>query len=207
MNTKKHKHKFDTFKHKYIYHLSLCYKMETENILIYPHHSKFNPQKFPNFKLPKIIGYFSLDKDRNFVPNASNLKYIRMPNNKRIQYDLNLGYENVQHKPDGLNEKINHLLRFIVQNKKKLLNEVRVLNFDVVCFRGLLRLLLCTPYEDKENWSILVTRYKGVLYLCGHDTDKKIAWRQSITAKLKKILSYGFKFEQYLLTGKVKKNN
>lgn len=177
--------------------------MTTENRLIYPHHSNYNPQKFPNFKLPKIIGYFNVDKNRKFVIDSFNCKYLKIPIKTPVHLNLNLGYECVQHKPDELDEKIDQLLRFIVHNKNKLVNSEGNVNVDVVCFRGLLRVLLCTPFEDKDSWSILATKYKGVLYLCANETEEHKAWRQNKTDELQKILSYGFKFEQYLLSGKL----
>ena len=60
---------------------------------------------------------------------------------------------------------------------------------------------MCSPYEQYEDWIILATKYKGRIYLCQKETEKK---RQAVEAesdKQKKILSYGYKFEQFVLSG------
>lgn len=167
------------------------------------------PKKFPDISKPEIVGYFSVNKERCYIPDARNCKYIkRTVFDRQQKLDLNDGYEKVVHKPDNcVEEKINHLLRFIVRNLDKFqakssdeFNE-EVLSINVVCFRGLLRLLMCTPYEYRDNWSILATKYKGTIYLCALETDERKSQRQNESSEMKRILSYGFKFEQYMMSG------
>lgn len=164
-------------------------------------------KQFPSYKKPNIVGYFSVDGDRNYMPTGINCKYVKMPKpGTRVQFDLNEGYQRVIKKPpSAANEKLDHLLTFISQNLSKLTSHddttVQKLTADIVCFRGLLRLLMCTPYEDKDGWSILASRYQGTIYLCAHETDENRQNRESQTDQLKKILSYGFKFEQYMMSG------
>lgn len=186
----------------------------TKNTYLSPRDTE-KPQHFPSVSEPKIVGAFSIDGQRRYLSDRRNCKYLyKHFHPESVQYDLNEGIESVIRKPDlcSQEEKINHLLHFISENIKSLRenNEnpnTKFLSADVVCFRGLLRLLMCTPYEFRESWIVLATKYKGTIYLCAKETDKKVDERLNQTANMKTILSYGFKFEQFLLTGKLQLNN
>lgn len=172
------------------------------------------PRSFPSFSVPRIIGSFSLDGNRAYVPDTRNCKYIRK-SYMGLQFDLNKGYENVIHKSSQCdNEKLDHILRFIVENMPKLENSTgfsentdrnvqkKKLNVDFVSYRGLLRLIMCTPFESRDPWIILASKFMGTIYLCAVETESKKLERLNATDNTKKNLSYGFKFEQYMLTGK-----
>lgn len=168
------------------------------------------PRSFPSFTVPEIIGSFSLNENRAYISDASNCKYLRKKNLERpLHFDLNKGYENVIHKSDECNnEKLDHMLRFIIENLPKLEDsngkvscQLKKLNVDFVCYRGLLRMIMCTPYENRDSWIILASKFMNTIYLCALETDTKKHERLNETEKTKRILSYGFKFEQYMLTG------
>lgn len=163
------------------------------------------PKSFPSFSSPKIVGSFSVDGNREYIPDARNCKYLRKKNlNEPLRFDLNVGYENVIHKSEQCqNENLDHILRFIKENAAKLLDgQTRRLDVDFVCFRGLLRLIMCTPYENRDPWIILASKFNGTIYLCAMETERKRHERLNENDTTKRILSYGFKFEQYMLTGK-----
>lgn len=184
----------------------------TKNTYLSPKYTE-NPPQFPSISQPKIIGSFSLDENRQYIADARNCKYVYSKyQSDRVCYDLNEGMEQVIRKPElCTEEKITHLLEFILRNKEKLRNisnvtENRILSTDFVCFRGLLRLIMCSPYERRDPWSILATKYKGTIYLCDLETEKKRTDRMNQTEASKRICSYGFKFEQYILSGKFSQN-
>lgn len=167
------------------------------------------PPTFPTISKPFIVGHFSVNEQRQYIADASNCKYVtRFDPNQRISFDLNHGFDRVVHKIDeAADEKLNHLLMFISQNIPKLLDRTETKRMtkpfatDVVCFRGLLRLLMCTPYENRDRWIILATKYRGTIYLCAQETEEHRRDRQNESHETKRILSYGFKFEQYIMTG------
>lgn len=177
----------------------------------YRNFDRYGPRK--RITKPFIIGYFSVDQNRQFIPNQSNCKYLKLPpSDQPVHFNLNEGYELVKHKPESAeNEKLDHILKFIVSNLKKLIAAVdtnrkcaeKFLDFDFICFRGKLRMLMCTPYEFRDGWSLLATKWKGNIYLCEFETDKDKVKRQTQTAESKKICSYGFKFEQFVMSGKL----
>lgn len=173
------------------------------------------PKSFPSFSVPKIIGSFSLDANRSYISDARNCKYLRKPNQSPLHLDLNEGYEHAVHKTNHSDdEKLDHILRFILKNKSNLEDSIvfpqdtkaniqhKKINVDFVCYRGLLRIIMCTPYENRDPWIILASKFKGTIYLCALETEHKKLERVSATDNTKRILSYGYKFEQYMLTGK-----
>lgn len=173
---------------------------------LYPQQTEV-PANFPSISKPEIVGYFSVDENRQFIADLSQCKFIAPADpNQRVNFDLNHGYENVVRKNENCNEKLDHLLQFINQNIPILRNPVenprKVLAIDVVCFRGLLRALMCMPYENREPMIILATNYRGTIYLCAQETEQRKHERMSQNEMQKRILSYGFKFEQYLMCGK-----
>lgn len=172
------------------------------------------PRNFPSLSQPKIVGSFSVNSIRQYLPDAQNCKYVYKNYKNHRPFDLNAGIDQVIRKPEScIDEKIAHLLEFIVRNKQRLKNQnnrtddtrggngANILSTDFVCFRGLLRLLMCTPYEFRDGWIILATKYKGTIYLCAEETAKQKTERENVSEEMKRIFSYGFKFEQFILTG------
>lgn len=162
------------------------------------------PREFPSISKPTIVGHFSIDGKREYKSDARNCKYLwnGWHQSGRVGFDLNLGYENAIHQPDN-DVKLDQMLRFILENSQKLSDEESQLRYQFVCFRGLLRLIMCTPYDNNvsKSWIILATKYRGTIYLCAQETDIHRRSRESETKDQKRFCSYGYKFEQYLLTG------
>jgi RAT1-interacting protein len=59
---------------------------------------------------------------------------------------------------------------------------------------------MSTPYEPREAWIVLATRYKNTIYLCAEETQLKKAEKARRTEKDKKFMRYGFKFESCILS-------
>lgn len=155
-----------------------------------------NIRPFPKFTKPMLEGAFSVDKDRNFEDSFSNLKYLKVPS--KVNFDLNKGDDTYVDKPSSAaNEQISQLLTFILHHKEMMSRQLKP---DFVCFRGLLRLLMSTPYEAKEPWIVLATKFKDTIYLCGEETQLKKAEKLRQTPRDIKFMRYGFKFESYILS-------
>jgi RAT1-interacting protein len=148
---------------------------------------------FPNFGRPTVIGYIGLE----------NLKYARTVHNKRVNFDLNVQLENAIHKPDGLDVKLNDLLQFLLEHEARLniSCESKLQNAKFFCYRGLMTLVAGTPYENKEPWKIVAMLFKGNIYLCARDTEEKKRRVRNMTPDERKWTSWGYKFEQYMLSG------
>ncbi|KAJ6643019.1 Decapping and exoribonuclease protein [Pseudolycoriella hygida] len=171
-----------------------------------PNYRNYNRyERCKNITKPYILGCFSVDQNLQFIPDYSKCQYLKLPpSNGNIHFDLNEGYENVQHKPQkeyGI--KLDHILKFISLNLETLYSnepKQKLLKYDIICYRGKLRMLMCTPYEFKEGWSLCVTKWKGNIYLCEFETERAKARRLGVTEQSVKICSYGFKFEQFMMS-------
>lgn len=165
---------------------------------------------FPEFTRPKNVGSFSLDIHRNYVNDYSELRYLSMPpeastsGSCKVNFDLKRGVSRVVEKDEeSIRQKmLDDLLRWILQERKAEHKNIidhqhplRPLLVEFVCYRGLLTLLIATPYECQENWIILATRFQNSIYLWQLKESKK--QNGSIAVQKEKSI-WGFKFEQYL---------
>lgn len=80
-------------------------------------------RNFPSFNKPEAVGYFSLNGvTRNYSEDLYQLKYFKDINKKQVNFDLNHGLNQVIRKPSNLNEKLDFILRWIINNHKKILD-------------------------------------------------------------------------------------
>jgi len=174
--------------------------------------------KFPVFQLPKLLGSFSLDFSRKYLNDNSQLRYISLPGygtetTWKVRFDLTAGVEQAIEKDNEAiqNHMLDDLLTWIVQ-ERKLKNPALVDNqssqqqikgIDFVCFRGLLTLIITTPYENANpdnSWTLVATRHQNVIYLWQIKNDEaKQSFRRNPMQQQMSI--WGFKFEQYLCAG------
>ena len=76
--------------------------------------------KFPYFRQPKEIGFLSLDINRKFSGDKSQLKYyVKPPDFKNVAFDLKIGYKEMIRKDENSEEYINDILRWILTNLEK----------------------------------------------------------------------------------------
>lgn len=123
------------------------------------------------------------------------------PERERVRFDLNRGVRKaVKAIPSKSEERLDHLLRGLMLNRQKFAveGELRSLHTDIVCFRGLLTTVLCSPYERREGWEVHVARWRGTLYIMQVDTEQKKSSRNEETERQRTMSSWGFKFEQYM---------
>ncbi|XP_045212578.2 decapping and exoribonuclease protein-like [Mercenaria mercenaria] len=96
--------------------------------------------------------------------------------------------------------------------------EPRTLNTNFVCRRGLLAKVMCTPYEEREDWIIAVVLHNGTYYLNEIETEQKKQDKAKMAEQKKQnearmteqkkqdearitddeMCCWGSKFEQYL---------
>lgn len=158
-----------------------------------------------------FLGDFSLDERRHFCHDQRNLHFIPVDwaGAKKVNFDLNVAMDKVTRKnyEETKMEKLDRMLQWILSNTAKFHTResagktLQCLSTDFVCFRGLLTQLLCTPYEDREGWIVCATRFRDTIYLCAYDTPERKAQREGETDMQKKMSSWGYKFEQYMIDG------
>ncbi|XP_026764261.1 decapping and exoribonuclease protein-like [Galleria mellonella] len=149
-------------------------------------------KSFPHFERPKIIGYIGIE----------NIKFAKHLNNGEVRFDLNLHLDKAKHRPQHLDVKLTDLLIFLKDHKTRLGYPLEnALNKAIFyCYRGLMTCIACTPYENKEPWKIVVILYKGNIYMCARDTEESYTRKHNMTEKDKRFTSWGYKFEQFLLS-------
>ena len=181
---------------------------------------RVHDKKFPFFRRPRIIGGFSVDADRKFVSDRSQMRFFcpeKLKNSsqagssyKRVNWDLNHGYDNVIRKDQNFkkDEAISFMLKWILQNKSTFqvinpqTNEtmpLTMLSTDFVCFRGLLTTIMCSPYEKRDGWQIFAVKHKGTIYLRQMDTEAQLKAEANKSEHQMRMCSWGYKFEQYVV--------
>jgi RAT1-interacting protein len=60
--------------------------------------------------------------------------------------------------------------------------------------RGILTKIFCSPYAD-DSWELLVTFYKGTLYIMEHETEERKKSAYGSTEKDKLMSYWGYRFE------------
>ncbi|XP_076279190.1 decapping and exoribonuclease protein-like isoform X2 [Lasioglossum baleicum] len=151
------------------------------------------------FTKPQIVGSYSIQGDRSYCSDLSQLKYYKEPENVYFNLDDNPP-ANVQIE----NEKLDFLLRWMSDNFDQIKVQhsdnatKRWLEPEIVCYRGLLTTLFSTPY-DTEGWIVCASKFRGTIYLCGFDSDAKKLRISRETSYQKKCCSWGHKFEEYML--------
>ena len=80
-------------------------------------------REFPVYKQPVEVGFFSLDLKRNFFNDSRQLRYYVDPG-RNPQLNLRDGYrDRYVKRNDGVKEKLDHILRWILENRAKLSSE------------------------------------------------------------------------------------
>lgn len=127
-------------------------------------------KKPTTFGVPKIRGCYSLDSERNYHPDLSQLRYLVIPRERNARFNLNKGFEQFVDKSPTFDqdEKIDHLLKFIETHFDQLKTPNgegdKVLPFDFVCLRGALLRTMMAPFTN-EDWTICAICLKGTIYL------------------------------------------
>ncbi|XP_051877775.1 decapping and exoribonuclease protein [Pristis pectinata] len=168
--------------------------------------------RFPDYRQPVEIGCFSLDSHRQLFNDDRQLKYCRMPSNKKPHFDLRDGFKDRYIKRnDDIKEKLDHILRWILLNKHKfptLAAEdgspavTNQLHTDFITWRGHLTKILTTPYENREGWLMAVSLFNGTYYMSEVETEEARRQRQQRTEQQEELMYGGYKFEQYLCADK-----
>ncbi|XP_076075179.1 decapping and exoribonuclease protein-like [Mytilus galloprovincialis] len=186
---------------------------ETENksVSFRTHPTNRFDRKPPVFRKPNEIGNYSVDKNRLFNTNRSNMKYFIPPRNpNNVNFDLTIGYKEMIRKDESKKEYLDFILRWILCNKSKFQLQTkdgnnqnnRDLHTDFICWRGLLTKLLCTPYENRDDWLIAITKYNNTIYMCEFETEHRKKNKADMTERQDEMSCWGWKFEQYVTADK-----
>lgn len=158
---------------------------------------------FPDIKKPQPIGFYSINANRDYEPNDHQLRYFKLPNKNEMPLDLNAGLEMAIKKPESASDEgLDSILKFIYDHHQKIFAPAGcpVSPPEFVTWRGILRLIMCTPYEHRQDWCLHVTRFNNTFYLMQRETANDKYRRSKETEQQKTFMAYGFKYEQYCLS-------
>ncbi|XP_006820314.1 decapping and exoribonuclease protein-like [Saccoglossus kowalevskii] len=193
-------------------------KVNREPVSYSPKTLQSNPAlydgNFPYFRQPREIGCFSLDIDREFHNDARQLRYYFPPDDtKRVKFDLTKGYEKYIKRDDDVKERLDILLKWVLANREKFnlhkkpetKEEIHTqkdgnLHTDFITWRGHLTKILCTPYENREDWKMAVSLFNGTYYISEVETEESRDRRKNMTSAHKEMTYWGYKFEQYVVS-------
>lgn len=78
---------------------------------------------FPVYKQPVEVGCFSLNSERSFFNDDRQMRYYAEPD-RNPDFDLRDGYrDRYVKRDDSVKEKLDHLLRWILANRLKLISQ------------------------------------------------------------------------------------
>ncbi|KAJ3340672.1 Dom-3 Z [Gonapodya sp. JEL0774] len=153
--------------------------------------SSYKTAQPPQFQQPKELSHYSLDENRTYKPDASELRqYAPMD----TSIPLTDGYERYKARDSSVPEHLDTLLRTV--KNEGLLEHLRTKpGVSLVTWRGIMTKILTAPYDNREHWILRVTRHKGIFYIEEQLTSAKIEREQNMSRQ-ELLQSYmGYRFE------------
>lgn len=165
----------------------------------------FSRDHFPSFSKPKLIGFFSVGAKRNYMNDYSQLKYINKIPLGKVSYDLNHNITSALKRIES-EEKLKFLLEYFKDHKEAFnvfeKSEIPLKDVPFMCYRGLLREMSALPYTNQETFRFSACLFRGVIYLHSLKTPEAVAKKANTTEREKTMCAWGYKFEQYIVSGK-----
>lgn len=161
--------------------------------------SKSNVQRtnYVSLSKPTITGFMSVDAKRHYHPDLSQLKFLNSVINGPTSLNLNHNIDAaIKRTTDNNNEKIDLLLRFIIDRKQLLMNHI-----DFITYRRTLISIMCSAFYIKEPITIEACSYKDSIYLLSVESQEEIFRKRCRPKDVEKYCAWGYKFEQFLLSG------
>ncbi|XP_069989046.1 decapping and exoribonuclease protein [Penaeus vannamei] len=155
----------------------------------------------PHLGTPSVIGNYSIDGNREFGYDRSMLQFLQrkyLPETKmNVHLDLNKGHQDTVEYKGNSQESFENFLQWVFSNQDDLKSDKTSsrLSADVLCMRGLLKKIMKTPYNPREPWTILVTGFKGTLYMVNWKPYSEDKEENEVP---KNVGFWGHKFEQYM---------
>ena len=177
-----------------------------------PKQSKWNGALL---RQPTKLGSYCVKKTpegRSYDEGESELRVLEIPKNpKHIRFDLNDGYVRLAEGGEvlcaNLKEEpaLKELSTWILKNKhtfqlKSNVETKCLLNTDFVTYRGVFTRIMTTPYENREDWLICATKFKGTIYMCLFMSEKKREDEMTRGDTLNLMCHGGLRFEEYIST-------
>jgi len=171
--------------------------------------SRTTDKNVGKFNRPRKVGHFSVDGERKFRDDDSQLRYFAPPVNrfgqpmKKPNFNLSMGMDdpNNVYKDEKLFEGLDNLLKWCVAHWDQVCGE-GLTQPNVMTWRGVLTKIMNCPYDNNTKWNICAIKYKGTIYLAEYKTDEQHAQQEQLPKWIKRTMYWGRKVENYLTSPK-----
>ncbi|CAF1028967.1 unnamed protein product, partial [Adineta ricciae] len=168
------------------------------------HWSKYHGRNI-SFYL-KDIGYFSTADRSDANRCREDFRYLkrliydiddtRQLKQLNIEFDLNIGSAYLN--PAEPSTSLDALLWWISRHKTTVVNKKGRFIFDFVGWRGTIRKIMSSLFNQETDWRIAVIRYRGAHFFHVVHTETELAIEFGQTPIEKRMCYWGHKFEDYL---------
>ncbi|KAK0720843.1 rai-1 [Lasiosphaeris hirsuta] len=156
--------------------------------------ARFAGQSEP-VKRPKEFACFSYDKDHQYHPGDSSLKWYYPPT---LGTDLSNGFEKFIKHDDSADEHLDSLLKTIETHEKKTNKQI---DAHIVTWRGILTKIMAAPFEDRDGFEMNATFYRNSIFIEENHKCKEASrreqdnqtWKSPIPQEVMQF--WGYKFE------------
>ena len=165
----------------------------------------FFDDKSPEFQT-KIIGSYSIDKDQNYLPDRSQLKFFSTSTaeskSHKIDWDLNHGSPAIDYQPM---KDISKICEWLMKHKDE---DENFIFPDFVCSQNLCSFLMALPYEMEKSgmgsklytdWQFYAFKYEGTMYIREVPTEEKVNYEKNKNEQHKKKTDWGYRFKNFAL--------
>ncbi|KAJ3322384.1 Dom-3 Z [Boothiomyces sp. JEL0866] len=132
-----------------------------------------------SYSMPKEICHFSYDGNRQLLLSSKEALSKYSP--QSLPYNLYHGYPDDYIQRDDVEEYLDALLKSIQAEKLEK-------KPSFVTWRGIMTLLVCTPYQQREDWELKASLVDGTIYLM-QVKEPSVQKDQQVNTY------YGYKFE------------
>lgn len=171
-----------------------------KNKVPYNQHLQHNHHKV--LGRPLIIGYMSVDGNRQYCSDLSQLKFLNNNSNISTSLDLNHSIDAaIKRSTDENNEKIDLLLQFLLHQNQYISSFYKGEGLDFITYRRTLISVMCSAFTSSEPLIVKACLFQDKIYLCSVESAQELLRRQARTKDEEMYCAWGYKFEQYLLSG------
>lgn len=158
-----------------------------------------------SFSSRRIIGFYSVGPEKNFLDNCSQMKYLNKIPPRHVNFDLN-------HNVDSWikilsDEKLKFILSFFKNHREEFDvfddSQIALENVPFVCCRSLLKDFCIMPYYKINPLRFTACLFRGVIFLHYLDPEEYLDRERKSTNKTRKTIKWGVQLEQYLLSSKL----
>ncbi|KAI5634796.1 RAI1 like PD-(D/E)XK nuclease domain-containing protein [Phthorimaea operculella] len=138
--------------------------------------------------VPYVVGYMSVDVNREYHPNLSELKFVNHIPRGRVSLNLDYNVNNaIKRTTDDNDEKIDLLLKYLLDRNEP--------TPHFVMYRRTMISVFCAAF-GLEEVTIIASLFNGSIYLSNVVPPENK--RMNFSEENLRMCAWGYKFEQYM---------